>query len=157
MCSWLIISSCASKLRLALQYAAQYKKSSELSVFWIHAATAECFRKASRDIAKKVDISGWQDPQADAWQILKEWFESEKSGKWLIILDNADDIDLLYIPSSDRFADYFPRSDHGSILLTTRNKQTGIKFATAKNIVDLPAMTDIDSSMLLTARLGEGN
>ena len=87
---------------------------------------------------------------------MKEWFESEKSGKWLIILDNADDIDVLYASSSGRFADYFPRSDHGSIIMTTRNKQIGIKFATAKNIVDLPAMTDIESSMLLTVRLGEG-
>ena len=130
--------------------------SSEVSVFWIHAATAERFRKASRDIAKEVDISDWQDPQADAWQVLKEWFESERSGKWLIILDNADDIDVLYAPSSGRFPDCFPRSDHGSILMTTRNKQIGIKFVTAKNIVDLPAMTDIESSMLLTAMLGEG-
>ena len=112
-------------------------------------------RKASFEILKKANVAGWKEPQCDYLQLMKDWFESDKSGKWLIVIDNADDIDLLYNPDEGRLAAYFPRSERGSILMTTRNRQIGVKFATHQNIVDLPALTNEESSMLLTTRLGD--
>ena len=111
-------------------------------------------KKASREILKEANVTGWKEPQYDSLQLMKDWFESEESGKWLIVIDNADDIDLLYNPDEGRLAAYFPRSERGSILMTTRNRQIGVKFATHRNIVDLPALTNEESSMLLMTRLG---
>ena len=111
-------------------------------------------KRASREILKKANVTGRNEPQHDSLQLMKDWFESEASGKWLIVVDNADDIRLLYDQDGGRFADYFPRSDRGSILMTTRNRQIGIKFATYGNIVDLPALTSEESNTLLMTRLG---
>ena len=143
------------KTRLALQHAAQYKNSHDTSVFWIHAATAERMKKASREILKKANVTGWKEPQCDSLQLMKDWFESDESGKWLIVIDNADNIDLLYNPDEGRLSAYFPRSERGSILMTTRNRQIGVKFATHQSIVDLPALSNEESSMLLKIRLGD--
>ena len=112
-------------------------------------------KKASREILKKANVTSWKEPQYDSLQLMKDWFESEESGKWLIVIDNADDIDLLYNSDEGRLAAYFPRSERGSILMTTRNRQIGVKFATHRNIIDLPALTNKESSMLLTSRLGD--
>ena len=100
-------------------------------------------------------MSGCDDPSLDSLDILKEWFQSEKSGRWLIVYDNVDDVDLFYCHEAGRLASYFPRSERGSIVITSRNKQIGIKFATHKNVVTLPAMNDEESNIFLSARLGE--
>ena len=112
-------------------------------------------KKASCELLKKVNVTGWKEPQCNSLQLMKDWFESDESGKWLIVIDNADDIDLLYNPDAGRLAAYFPRSERGSILMTTRNRQIGVKFATHRNVVDLPALTNEESSMLLGTRLGD--
>jgi tetratricopeptide (TPR) repeat protein len=113
--------------------------------------------KAYLDIAMKVDIPGWRDPQCNKFELVKTWFEDEKSGKWLIIIDNADDLDLLYGSGQNRMAKHFPRSNNGSILLTTRNKRVGIEFATASKLITVQALTATESESLLSARLGAGN
>ena len=73
-------------------------------------------KKASCEISKKANVSRWKQPQYHSLQLMKEWFESNKSGKWLIVIDNADDIDLLYNPDEGHLAAYFPRSARGSVL-----------------------------------------
>ena len=112
-------------------------------------------KKASREILKIANVTGWKDPNYDSLQLMKDWFESEESGKWLIVIDNADDIDLLYNSNEGRLASYFPRSERAAILMTTRNRQVGVKFATNRNIIDLPAFDNRESSILLTSRLGD--
>ena len=112
-------------------------------------------KRASREILKKANVTGWKEPQSDSLQLMKDWFESEDSGKWLLVVDNADDTNLLYDEAEGRLAAYFPRSERGSILLTTRNRQIGVKFATHGNVVDVPALTNEESSMLMKTRLGD--
>ena len=132
-----------------------YKGSLDTSVFWIYAATAERMKTASCELLKKANVARWKEPQCDYLQLMKDWFKSNKSVKWLSFVDNADDIDLLYNPDEVRLAAYFPRSERGSISVTTRNRQIGITFATHQNIVDLSTLTKEESSILLTTRLGD--
>ena len=125
-------------------------------MFWVYAYNAERLRKASDDIAKQVRIPGHQDPGADTLRLVKEWFESDASGQWLLIIDNVDDTELLY-PStaqSTRYADYLPRSETGSILLTTRNGKVGHEFAAAHNVLTLSGMDPEESVALLSTRIG---
>jgi tetratricopeptide (TPR) repeat protein len=157
---WLMM---VSKTRIALEFALKYKKSNSTSVFWIHASTASRIEKAYLDIAKKVKIEGWdsQDPKVDKLQLVKDWFESAP-GKWTLIVDNADDIDLLYGGGAretgrswSRLASYFPRTSNGSIILTTRNARVGTMFATIRNVLHVKALTAAESERLLTTRLGD--
>ena len=125
-------------------------------MFWVYAYNAERLRKAFDDIAKQVKIPGHQDPGAATLRLVKEWFESDASGHWLLIIDNVDNTELLY-PStaqSTRYADYLPMSENGSILLTTRNGKVGHEFAAAQNVLTLSGMDTGDSVALLLTRLG---
>lgn len=114
-------------------------------------------KSGSRDIANAVGIQGCDGPDVDILRKVKEWLESEASGRWLLIYDNVDDIDLMYDEEHGRLATYFPRSNRGSIVMTTRNRQIGIKFATAKNIIPLSALTVEESITLMATKLGEDN
>ena len=128
-----------------------------MSVFWVYAYNAERLRKAFDEIAKQVQIPGHQDPGADTLRLVKEWFESDASGQWLLIVDNVDDTELLYPsrPHSIRYADYLPRSETGSILLTTRNGKVGHDFAAVHNVLTLAGMNGEESMSLLSTRLSD--
>ena len=44
------------------------------------------------------------------------WLASQTDGNWLLIFDNADNVDL-------RLKKYFPSCSSGNILITTRNRE----------------------------------
>ncbi len=48
---------------------------------------------------------------------------SESTASWLLIIDNADDTELL-----SRLSEYFPSSYNGSILFTTRNHEVVVEL-----------------------------
>ena len=127
-------------------------------MFWVHAGSAPRLEKGYLDIAKEVNIVGWDssDPNIDKLLLVKNWFEGKTSGQWILILDNADDTSLFYgHDASSRLAEYFPRSSNGSILLTTRNKQVGLKFTTARNVIPVSALTTAESVRLLKAKVDD--
>ena len=73
-----------------------------------------------------------------------------------MILDNADDAEIMYGSGSPlRLADYLPRSNQGSILLTTRFQRVGTNLTSPQNIFRLQPMTLKESELLLRARLGD--
>lgn len=121
-------------------------------------------RKAYTKIAHDIGLVKTDDPAVDKLQLVKDWFESQASGSWLIIVDNADDVDLLFgsghhesnpsTRASCRLADYFPRRRNGSILLTTRNQKVGTKFTSMQNLIAIPSMNSTDASKLLSDQLG---
>lgn len=56
-----------------------------------------------------------------------------------------------------RMADYFPRSDMGSIIMTTRDKIVGVKFTgAASRVVSVVASDAPSSRVLLEGKLGHG-
>jgi hypothetical protein len=65
----------------------------------------------------------------------------------VIVLDNTDDRKLLY--GKDRFAKYLPRSDNGSIIVTTRDKRVGFDFAGPSRLIQLEAYSMEESQSLL--------
>ena len=119
--------------------------------------------KAYIEIAKQVGIPGCDldDSKVDKLQLVKAWFEDRNTPSWILVVDNADDVNLLYgtdgprDKTPGRLADYFPRSSNGSILLTTRNKKVSHKFTVPRNIIAVEALTLDESRRLLAARLGD--
>ena len=143
------------KTRIALEYAKKFKKSNQISVFWVYAGTVERFRNAYREIVRKLKIPGYQSSESDVLRIVKEWLENETSGRWLMVLDNADDAEIMYGSGSIRLANYLPKSDQGSILLTTRFQKVGASFTSTRSIINLQSMTLVESELLLRARIGD--
>ena len=143
------------KTRIALEYAKQFKKSDQISVFWVYAGTVERFRNAYREIARKLKIPGYQSSESDILPIVNDWLENKRSGRWLMVLDNADDAEIMYGSGSIRLAKYLPKSDQGSILLTTRFQKVGASFTSTRDVINLQSMTFIESELLLRGRLGD--
>ena len=64
---------------------------------------------------------------------MSKWLANQDNGSWLLILDNADDATvLLTVPKNEtetnvalvqrRLLDYLPRVQHGTVLITTRDR-----------------------------------
>ena len=128
--------------------------------------------KAYQEIAKEAGLGGAGDPKVDQLQLAKRWFESDHSGNWVMIIDNADDEDIFFgdhgdqsqrsSSASSKLARYFPRRSNGSILLTTRNRRVGVKFAGPKltvvsGVITVPEMSVSESKRLLVDNLEDDN
>ncbi|KAF7550099.1 hypothetical protein G7Z17_g5936 [Cylindrodendrum hubeiense] len=134
-----------------------------VSVFWVHAGTSERFRQAFRSIAEHCNIQGHDNPESNVPLLVKEWLENCDSGPWLMVIDNADDMEVFF-PShrkkgidaateDDNWAQYLPNCEHGSILVTTRNKKVGVRLSQEQQVVEVNKMDDIESRHLLQTKL----
>ncbi|KAI1213575.1 uncharacterized protein F4807DRAFT_270747 [Annulohypoxylon truncatum] len=117
------------KTRIALEAAyLVYERYQDCSIFWVPAINMTSFENAYRDIGKVLDIPGIEDDEADIKSLVKAALE-KNAGTWLLVIDNADDADLLYgRTASPAIRDYLPFSRQGSILFTTRNHEVAIAF-----------------------------
>jgi tetratricopeptide (TPR) repeat protein len=97
--------------------------------------------------------------------LVKAWLERKERGRLLMVIDNADDIQLFF-GQHNRLANagsssyekslgqYLPECSHGAILVTTRNKQTGSRLAKGNRPVEVGRMDEDETAQLLRARLG---
>ncbi|KAH6886460.1 hypothetical protein B0T10DRAFT_81257 [Thelonectria olida] len=137
----------------------------DVSVFWVHASTAERMRQAFAAIAQLCDIPGSDDSAADVLLLVKEWLENESVGRWLLAIDNADDADFFFpprqgsdLPPEDtNLARYLPDVAHGSILITTRNKKAGIRLTKGQQPIEISKMEDDESRQLIRTSLNDPN
>lgn len=83
-------------------------------------------------------------------ELVQEHLSSDKAGRWLLIIDNADDIGLVF----DDLDQYFPSSKKGVTFLTTRSREVVMSFA-RKDIVELQKMTTEEGIAFLTKIVGE--
>ena len=121
----------------------------------MYAGTVQRFKNAYHEIARKLKIPGYQGPDSDVLTVVRDYLQGDRSGRWLMIVDNADDAETMYGSASLRLADYLPKSDQGSILLTTRFQKVGASFTSVRNVMNLQKMTLEESEALLRARLGD--
>ncbi|KAI9737238.1 MAG: hypothetical protein M1818_005770 [Claussenomyces sp. TS43310] len=140
----------------------------DMSIFCIHAATVNRFRHGYLEIGRQCQIPGIDDPQADVLECVKDWLQDEKNGRWLLVIDNADNIDDFFHSGQDhscrppspasgtrpkRLGAYLPSCSHGSILVTTRNKAAAIKVASKKAAIEVAKMNESESQDLFSSIL----
>ncbi|KAJ3461974.1 hypothetical protein MRS44_010527 [Fusarium solani] len=140
------------KTQVALAYAYWLQEAHpEISIFWVHANSAERFSHSYASIAEECHIPGYDESSGlDSLSVVKSWLESKDSGKWLMIIDNADDMQLFF-PSGDggKFSDYIPECAHGTALITTRNLQVGSRLTRGKRPIEVNKMNEDESVQLL--------
>lgn len=153
------------KTQLALEYVYWLKEPQpHISIFWVHANNAERFRDAFMTIAETYGLPGYDDPQVDILLVVKKWLEKRESGRWLMVIDNADEIQLFYgRPTNDandspdgnetNLARYIPDCSHGTILITTRDKKTGFRLTNGSQLVEVGNMGLDESEELLRDKL----
>ncbi|KAF4545956.1 Kinesin light chain [Lasiodiplodia theobromae] len=143
------------KTAIALEFAYRTRKQHpRCAVFWVPAISRKSFLDAYRDIGMLLQIPNIQDEDADVKQLVQRELSGERSGQWLMVVDNADDIDVLFQEDTDgtRLIDCLPNGRRGSLLFTTRTR----KAATAEaenNIIPLPEMEKNEARKVLEKSL----
>ncbi|KAI9854152.1 MAG: hypothetical protein M1813_001359, partial [Trichoglossum hirsutum] len=123
------------KTQLAIEHA-RLHKDKYTSVFWLDGKTEDSLLQSllsipyqlpkgqiiSRDIK---DIKDTEELKERAQEVLA-WFTLGGNHDWLLIFDNIDKTSTLALPSDEKspgtydVKSYFPNSDQGSIIVTTR-------------------------------------
>jgi hypothetical protein len=139
-------------------------------VFWVHASNATRIEQGYREIADQVKLAGRKDPQADVFELVRKWLRNDKNGKWLLVLDNADDAAALSLPASNGqktqasggdgaptryFSSYLPQSRNGSVLVTSRTRSVALQLVEESDIIPIEPMDDASAQALLQKKLGE--
>ncbi|OCK91198.1 uncharacterized protein K441DRAFT_730266, partial [Cenococcum geophilum 1.58] len=122
------------KTQIALELAYRTRdRYPECSVFWVTATSAENLQRAYLGIAQQLQIPGREEKREDIKELVQHYPGQENAGQWLLILNNADDLDMWFkktdiSTNSTRLIDFLPRSSKGSIVFTTRSQKAASKF-----------------------------
>ena len=138
-------------------------KSPDCSLFWAPAVDSESFEQAYRDIGRMLKVDGIEEDKADVKSLVKAALSEGEAGRWLLVVDNADDIELLYgkktigdSVTGPCLARYFPFSRNGSILFTTRSHETAVHLVNSgKHIITVEEMSRAEALKLLETNLEE--
>ncbi|KAH7304549.1 hypothetical protein B0I35DRAFT_149874 [Stachybotrys elegans] len=157
------------KTQIALAYVYWLRQTNPaISILWVHASNTDRFRQSYMSIAEDYQIPGHADPKNDLLLVVKNWLERKDSEPWLMVLDNADDMQLFFgAPSSPQVAApssaepsqarnlsaYLPECRHGCLIATTRDKQLGVRLAKGQKPVEVTQMDDNESVQLLRTKL----
>ena len=146
------------KTQVVLEFAYRKRENSpNCSVFWIPAVSSTTFEQAYLQIGQLLQIPGLTKKRVDVKQLVKTRLSEESTGQWLLILDNADDIDMLYKRAygdngSLSLIDYLPSSRYGWIIFTTRTQKAAVKQARS-NIIKVYEMDRVEARKVLEKSL----
>ncbi|KAH8660895.1 kinesin light chain 3 [Tricladium varicosporioides] len=141
-------------LELLYRMKTRYKS---CSIIWVQATNMESLHQGYLKIARELGIPGWDDKSTDVKILVREHLSKESTGQWLLVFDNADDIDMWITKSkssqspgqgSYSLIDCLPSSRQGYIIFTTRDRKTAVKLA-QQNVISLPEMDKTMATILL--------
>ncbi|KAL8785645.1 MAG: hypothetical protein Q9195_008565 [Heterodermia aff. obscurata] len=92
-----------------------------VSIFWVPCDSLTKIELAFREIARIFDLGGHDDPGADVVQLVSLHFQRGYAKHWLLVLDNADDVELL-TKGKSALAKCIPAYRNGSIIITTTDR-----------------------------------
>ncbi|CRG88509.1 hypothetical protein PISL3812_05540 [Talaromyces islandicus] len=83
------------KTQVTLQFAYSVKEDHpKISIFGIQAMSMETFEQRCMEIARALGIHQIQESEEDVKMLVRRRLCAKSAGKWLLIVDNADDLDL---------------------------------------------------------------
>ncbi|KAJ5645897.1 hypothetical protein N7490_002269 [Penicillium lividum] len=120
----------------------------QYSILWMPAQSMPAFEKTATELVQKLGIhcGDGDDPK----EALRAYLSSEAAGNWLLILDNADDMEfILGSPGkSTGLFDVLPQSPTGRTLITTRSSQIAV-HAGGVELLELTGMTSEEANIFL--------
>ena len=154
------------KSQVAIEYCYRFRdQHPESHVFWIHASTVSRMDLAYKDIARKLCLPGWNDPNVDTFRLVSEWLSNDAHGLWLLVLDNADDMETFFSAKSNPssvgseqtapLVKYLPRSSNGSTLITTRDKRLGERLTNREKVIMVLQMAEVEAERLLWSKVAQ--
>ncbi|KIL84911.1 hypothetical protein FAVG1_11781 [Fusarium avenaceum] len=154
----------SGKTQIALDYA--YRRcdtDKECCIFWVHADSSETFLADYKTIGKKLGV----DERLDGTDLLDAVRnEIEGRSKWLIILDNADELKLFGVghqvggigvtngSESQNLYKYVPCAPQGTVLWTSRDAHIAGTLVGASRSIQVPSMAVDEATTLLATTRG---
>ena len=100
---------------------------------------------------------------------MHDWLHDGKKGKWVLILDNIDDARFLLDAHLDiqgqsgdssswasrPLREYLPRSQNGSMLITSRSREVALKLVERSDIIEVEPMDKAHAVALFEKKLGK--
>ncbi|PIG85755.1 kinesin light chain 1 and [Aspergillus arachidicola] len=120
------------KTQIALELAYRMRKRDpECSIFWIQCTSYESVEQAYMIIALKLGMTDIKP--AEVKEKVKAYLSQESAGKWLLLFDNADDMEMWSQDNTNNpvLGDFLPRSEQGHILFTTRSRKVAVKLVSS--------------------------
>ncbi|RYP47171.1 hypothetical protein DL768_006721 [Monosporascus sp. mg162] len=150
-----------SKSQIAIHFAHHvHAASPEVSVFWVHGSTKARFEESYRSLADALALPRRRDPGVNIFALVRDWLQKEDVRPWLMIIDNADDVDMFF-PRDEReddtqvpVASYLPKTGNGKILVTSRSLSAAEKLTGShKAIIGIPTMDSSEALQLFRNKL----
>ncbi|KAG0649430.1 hypothetical protein D0Z07_4480 [Hyphodiscus hymeniophilus] len=126
------------KTQLAITYAKRFKEK-YMAIFWLSANDEDSLKLSFQNVAQQVlryhpsnstlsSLDLDKDPNEDLDQVIsqvKAWLDLPENTRWLMIYDNLDNPKTPGNPDTSAvdIRQFLPRSDHGSIIITSRSSQ----------------------------------
>lgn len=133
------------------------EQSPDTWVFWANASDTAQLEQSLCEIADQVKVRGRKDPQANMFKLVQGWLRDVKNGRWLLVLDNADDVAVLSLTNGSSALQYLPLSSHGSVLVMSRTKRAAMQVVEDSEIIAIEPMDVESASSLLRKKLPEDN
>ncbi|RYP53741.1 hypothetical protein DL768_001341 [Monosporascus sp. mg162] len=127
------------------------------SIFWVPVINVAAFENSYREIGQQLGVKGIDEDKVDVKPLVKAALSQQKAGSWLLVVDNADDSEVLFgHGGSQGLADFLPFSRQGSILFTTRSHELVTRLnILARNRITVKGMTEAEARGLLRNGLEE--
>ena len=129
----------------------------------MHASSAGRFEDGYKAIAEQMRIPGWNNPGTDILSTVCRWLANPQNGTWLVVVDNADDEQLMLESSGSKDSSpgqhalkrYLPTSDTGIIILTSRTKRIATIIAEYDDdVLEVMPMSEPEALLLVQKRMG---
>lgn len=129
----------------------------ECRVLWFPATNTESLQQAYLEAGRQLCIPGLEEGQADVKELVQRHLSNENAGRWLLIFDNVDDIDIWINQDENKsgltgLKNYLPRSSQGRTIFTTRSREVAVKLAQS-NVLKLSEMDEEMAQSLLRKSL----
>lgn len=100
------------KTQLVAEYAYKYRYTDDYNhVFWIQSENATKLELEYARLANQLDLPEQNSEDDKKIKAVRDWLE--RNLKWLLVFDNAPDIDMI--------SDYLPRETSGYVIITSRH------------------------------------
>ncbi|CZR66344.1 uncharacterized protein PAC_16245 [Phialocephala subalpina] len=154
------------KSQIAIEYCHRFREQHPRAhVFWVHAGSSSRMDQGYKSIAESLNLPGWDNASVDTFRLVSTALSGDAHGHWLLVLDNADDMDTFdnarLNPSSvdsnrkEPLINYLPRGSNGMTLITTRDTQAGKSLANNRKVIEVSPMTTTEAESLLQLNVSE--
>ncbi|KAF5557647.1 hypothetical protein FPHYL_7614 [Fusarium phyllophilum] len=144
----------SGKTQIALDLAYSRYSKRQCSVFWVHADSEATF---ARDYGSIASVLGSNTHGSEHELLQNARHKIESLPRWLLIIDNADDLSLFGVGSTvkntGKIMDYIPKGPNGTILWISRDEAIVGSLVGVRRGVAVPGLTSEESKALLESKI----